>query len=306
MVDDDVLAARRAGHAVRVRGRRGPGVRGDRCGGPRRGAPAAAARTRVARLAAATAFGITLPVFLAFEPDDTGERITATLLAASVVGASIIARGAWRAIAAWRATRAVSAAWQRRGRRLDGFDVPIPAYAVEEEFPTVAVVGCVRPVLFVAERVLRECTGDEVRAMVSHECAHLTARDNVKRFFIRACPDMLPRAGALERAWSTAAEEAADAAAVAANPAFALDLAQALIRVARLAPAAPAVQDLPASALYRGEDLNRRIHRLLAPPAAVATPDRLLGYTIAFGIGLSIIALKPIHDVVEVAVKWLP
>jgi hypothetical protein len=216
-----------------------------------------------AAVAAAAAFGVSLPVFLAFEPGNTDERIAFSLAAAGLFGASMILRGAWRAIAAWRATRAVSGAWQRRGRRLDSIDVPIPAYAVEDDFPTVAVVGCVRPVLFVAERVLRECTGDEVRAMVSHECAHLVARDNVKRFFIRACPDALRRGSALERAWSCAAEEAADAAAVAANPAFALDLAQALIRVARLAPIAP--PEL-ASAFYLGGSIESRVRRLVEPP----------------------------------------
>ena len=67
-------------------------------------------------------------------------------------------------------------------------------------------------------------------------------------------------ARSLDRAWSRAAEEAADAVAVAGNPGFALELAQALIRVARLAPTpqAPAL----ASAFYLGGSIESRVRRL--------------------------------------------
>jgi hypothetical protein len=76
--------------------------------------------------------------------------------------------------------------------------------------------------------------------------------------------------------------------------------------VARLAPAPPSIHDLPASALYRGEDLRRRVHRLLAPPASVAVPSRGLRDLAALAITASLMALRPIHDLVEAAVTWLP
>ena len=70
--------------------------------------------------------------------------------------------------------------------------------------------------------------------------------------------------------------------------------------------AAPSIHDLPTSARYRGEELNRRIHRLLGPPAAVAAPARRLRYLIALAFTTPILAVRPIHDLVEAAVTWLP
>ena len=77
-------------------------------------------------------------------------------------GAFLLLARPWRAAAAWRATAAFVRDWQRRGRRLARVDAPVPVFAIDEPFPTVAVVGVSRPVLFIAERVLRECTADEV------------------------------------------------------------------------------------------------------------------------------------------------
>src|SRR5690242_20990294 len=57
--------------------------------------------------------------------------------------------------------------WEARGRRLEGFDTPLPVFAIDEQFPTVAVVGVTRPALFVAERVLVE-RSEEQRLNSSH------------------------------------------------------------------------------------------------------------------------------------------
>src|SRR5205823_3347662 len=163
------------------------------------------------------AFGVALPIFLWFEPRDTNEPITLTLAVTSALGLAAIVRGAARAIAAWGATRAVIRAWLKRGRAI-ALDASIPVVAIDEAFPIVAVVGVARPRLFISERVLNECSDDEVRAMVAHECSHVTARDNLKRFLIRACPDLLQPPDFIEHAWSNAAEEAADAAAARNTP----------------------------------------------------------------------------------------
>jgi beta-lactamase regulating signal transducer with metallopeptidase domain len=224
----------------------------------------------------------------------------------AVLGAGLLVRGAWRAAVAWRATRGVVRDWRLRGRRLDSFDTPLPVFAIEETFPTVAVVGVARPALFIAERVLRECPGDEVRAMLHHECAHVTKRDNLKRFLMRACPDFV---GAdLDRAWARAAEEAADAAVVADDPGFAVELAQALIHVARLAPApqAPAL----ASAFYLGGSIESRVRRLVQP---VPTRDshhplrRSALAAVALAAAAALLAAAPaVHRLIETAVHGLP
>ena len=122
------------------------------------------------------AFGVALPIFLWFEETGTTEPVNRTLGLIGFAGASLIGRGLWRAAAAWRSTARVLADWQRRGRPLAEADVPLPAFAIEDPFPVVAVVGVFRPRLFVAERVLRECSRSEVAAMIAHECAHTCRR----------------------------------------------------------------------------------------------------------------------------------
>src|SRR4051794_36247466 len=144
-----------------------------------------------AACASVFAFGVALPIFLRYEPVHSEETLARTLIVAAVLGAALLGRGAWRAAAGLRATGAVMRDWRARGRPLPFADAPIPVFAIDDAFPTVAVVGFSRPALFIAERVLRECPPDEVRAMLLHECAHITHRDNLKRFFMRACPDIV-------------------------------------------------------------------------------------------------------------------
>ena len=259
--------------------------------------------------AALCAFGIALPIFLRYEPVDADETLARTLIVTALAGAALLVRGAWRAVAALRATAAVMRAWQARGRRLRTIDAPIPVFAIDESFPTVVVIGFSRPALFIAERVLRECSPDQVRAMVLHECAHVTHRDNLKRFFIRACPDLLRRGSALDRAWTSAAEEAADARAAGGDPGSALELAQALIHVARLAPGTCSLE--VASAFYPGGSIESRIRRLIEPADSLPhrTPPavRVLACTMALGLaGLIAFAAPAVHQFMETVVRVLP
>jgi Zn-dependent protease with chaperone function len=267
-------------------------------------------RLRVLPSAAAvvTGFGVTLPVFLSFEKFDTRETIPFTLTAAGIAGLVLMGRGVRRAAAAWRSTRAVARGWQQHGRPIHTIDAPIPAYAIEDRFPIVAVIGIARPMLFIADRVLRECTRAEVLAMVAHECAHLTARDNLRRFVMRACPDVFGGAGALERAWIAATEEAADQAAslTTGSP---LDLAQSLVRVARLAPMrAPEL----ASAFYTGGSVEERVRRLLDPPVertATPRPGRdnfCAALLIGIAVAGSVAAAPALHQLMERAIRSLP
>jgi Zn-dependent protease with chaperone function len=258
-------------------------------------------------VAALWGFGVALPIFLWFEPRNTNETFARTLIGFGVVGLLLIGRGAWRAVGAWRATRVVMRGWQQRGRRLDVAGIPMPVFAIDESFPTVAVVGFSRPALFIAERLLRECSEDEVRAMMLHECAHVATRDNFKRFMIRACPDFVGTGGALDRAWACAAEEAADATAVAGQPASALDLAQALIRVARLAPR-PSPPVL-ASAFYFGGSIEARVRRLVEPstaPEFTRPLGSVMVCSIALLAGLVVLAAPTLHQLTEHAVRLLP
>src|SRR6185437_4137342 len=139
------------------------------------------------------AFFIALPIFVVFEPLDTDEPLSRLLLLAAAAGIVLAASGAWRAFAAWRATRRTSREWLRRSRPLPDLDAPFPAYAIDDPRPLVAIVGFWQPRLFVAEGVLATCSAEEVRAIVAHECMHVLAHDNIRRFALRMCPDLVGR-----------------------------------------------------------------------------------------------------------------
>ena len=277
----------------------------DRAAAPLRAQLLFAIRILPVVAAASAAFAIALPVFLWFEDRGTHEPVNRTLSVLAAAGACLALRGAWRAASAWRTTAAVVGAWQRRGRRLEGLTPRLPAYAVDDAFPTVAVAGILRPRLFIAERVLREFPAQEIAAMVAHECAHVSARDNVKRLLMRACPDVFGTP-AVEREWAAAAEEAADARAAALHPSARLDLAQALIRVARLAaPTAPQL----ASAFYLGGSIDTRVRRLVEPAPAAAGPRWLrlaLPAACVLAIVAVIVAAPSVHAMMEQAVRLLP
>ena len=119
--------------------------------------------------------------------------------------------------------------------------------------------------MFVARPVVEAFTSDEMEVSLAHEVAHHDTHDNLKRLLVACSPDLLgiwPSGRALERRWRAAVEFAADDRAVDGEESRAVALASALIKVARLSPAAAATGS--ASAFYDGTLLAARIDRLLA------------------------------------------
>lgn len=256
------------------------------------------------------AFGMTLAMLAFALFEQRGHEETGLVLRSlATLGVVLIAHAAWRAWRLHRRTRQTLNQWMASARpvTLPGIDLPI--FTVNSTFPIVAVVGLIRQRIVIARSVLEGCDPDELRAILAHEQIHIDRHDNVRRAIFATAPDMLswlPISDRLLAAWHDRCEESADNGAGRLGDGGRVLLAQALIRVARLAPVPPLVHDLPASALYRGEDLSRRIRRLLGPPAAVPAPSRRLRYLFALGLTASILAVKPIHDLVEAAVTWLP
>jgi beta-lactamase regulating signal transducer with metallopeptidase domain len=155
--------------------------------------------------------------------------------------------------------------------------IALPTYRIAPRWPVVCVVGVLRPRLFVAEAVLDACTPEELGSVLAHESGHVAARDNLKRLAAKFLPDVLPwiPAGrALDKAWETAAEAAADARAAAARPGGSLDLASALLRVARLARGGTPIE-LPAPALLDGGGVAPRVERLLTDEPQAGGRGRL-------------------------------
>ena len=97
----------------------------------------------------------------------------------------------------------------------------------------------------------------ELSAALAHEVGHVIAGDNLKRGLLRACRDTLliiPSGRRLDAAWKEASEAAADEYAAARDRMVGLDLASALVKIARLVPVGSR-PTLPAGAYFVcGED----------------------------------------------------
>src|ERR1700687_70686 len=209
-----------------------------------------------------------IPSYLAYEPYATTEIVSKKLAALALVSAVGVAFAFWRGVKSSFATRDLLRKWLDGAEPMRIAQVNIPAFRIQHPFPVIAVVGSIRPRLFVAGRVLDSLSDEEMRAAIAHECGHLAARDNLKRVLLRACRDMLtivPCGRSLDRAWTENAEAAADESAARHGSAVALNLASALIEIARMVPAG-ARPTMPVAAFLLGDEtdgVNGRVSRLL-------------------------------------------
>lgn len=250
--------------------------------------------------------------FVVFEPRSEQEAIGVVLTALAAAGVVFYAL----AIARWArvtiATNRVLRTWMRTATPISLPGISLPSYAIDVAFPVVAVVGILRARVVVARQVLAHSSAAELRAIAAHEQGHIENRDNIRRAVMACLPDplsMTPLGTRLAERWHEAAEQAADDAAGQHSPHGRCDLASALLNVARLAPAGQPAVYLPASALYRGEDLERRVRRLIAGPAPAPLPKASLLHRIAVSTSLLTaggMALHVMHEVVEAAVTYLP
>jgi Zn-dependent protease with chaperone function len=226
-------------------------------------------------LSAAFAFAVITPAYILTEPAHTGETVGLKLLTLAAASAAGLLLAAWRIAGTWLATHRLAREWMRGASPVEAGGFPLPAYRIRHRFPVIAVVGVFRPRLFIASQIFDALSAEELAAALAHERSHVAARDNLKRAALHACQDALlfaPLGRSLVREWSGDCELAADEAAAAKNPAAALDLASAIIKISRLIPAG-ARPLMPAGAQLLGEDeagLSRRVRNLLR----LATADR--------------------------------
>jgi beta-lactamase regulating signal transducer with metallopeptidase domain len=253
--------------------------------------------------------------FLRYEPHNTSEEpgvllwLTAgTTLVLMLMAVRRVAASAWQ-------TRQRHRLLNRCGVRIVVPRFPIPVWRVHTDFPVAAVSGVFRPRLILSSRVLDECSPEELVVVLRHERAHVRGRHNLLRGCLLGLPDVLsltPDAGGLARAWYDAVEEAADDDAVGNDTEARLTLADALVRVARMATAPPPPW-MPALALFDGDNLDARVRRLVEPESpALARPTRQRVVGVAIGALLAATAVwaasgpRPLHDLIEWAVRNLP
>jgi len=222
-----------------------------------------------------------IPAYLAYEPRHTNESVSFKLGLLAFLSAIGIGSAVFRSIAAWRATRRLTEDWLLSAEPISIEGIQITTYTIEHAFPVIAIVGVFRPRLFIASHILDLLSPEEVKAALAHEKGHLIARDNLKRGLMRACRDALliiPNGRLLDRAWAAAAEAAADENAAQQGGSVALDLASALVKVARSIPHGGR-PTMPAGVFLFGDDdeakgIKARVRRLLEFAASDRRPEK--------------------------------
>lgn len=181
------------------------------------------------------------PAYFIHEPYSTNERIGIRLWLLALAAASGICLALSQFVRSWLKTRRLVADWLRRAEVVHIEGVAIPTYRLRHRFPVVAVVGTLKPRLFVAEQIFDRLDKEELTAAIRHEVGHLAARDTLKGVFMRVCRDLLwlaPFGREFERQWAEESESAADEyAARNGGGLVALELAAGLVKIARMIPA---------------------------------------------------------------------
>jgi Zn-dependent protease with chaperone function len=242
-----------------------------------------------------------------FESRDGDEVLGWVLVSLGGFGAALVVMITARLVRLQWHTRALMRAWMADAEPFERPGLTLPAYRLATGFPIVAVLGILRPRLVIDRSVLDSCSAEELTAILAHEQGHVHRLDNLRRLAFAAAPG-LPWSKGLSAAWCDATEEAADDAAAASGPDTRFHLASALLRVSRLAPHEDGWQThLPASALYRGDGLERRVRRLVEPSDTPSRPQRPWFFAAGAVVLTTGFALqRHVHDLMEMIVATLP
>ena len=264
------------------------------------------------------------PSYLDYEPYSTPEIVSKKLAALALLSFASIAFALVRTIRSSRATSALRKQWLSKAERIQVPGINVPAFRIPHHFPIIAIIGTFKPRLFIADNVLTCLSEDEMAAAIAHECGHLAARDNLKRTLLRLCRDTLllvPFGRTVERMWAENAESAADEFAARQSAATALNLASALVTIAKMVPAG-ARADVPLGAYLVGAEetqgVKSRIRRLieLASNNSLKSKRGSLTHLLPIGslIALTMIAaicasrpefLREVHAILEIAVNLI-
>jgi Zn-dependent protease with chaperone function len=191
-------------------------------------------------------FGLALPAFLRFEPRSTGEVMGVKLLLLAAAGGLTLVAMFMRGIRILGATASTVALWRARSeeRLVNVGNSPVCVNFVSGGAPALlAVTGFFRCKIFVAEEAAGTLSAEELSAALAHELAHVSFLDNLKRLLLKITrPPRWTGGAALDHAWMSASEVAADEAAL-AQGVSPLDLASALVKMVALKKRGTALDD---------------------------------------------------------------
>ncbi len=272
-------------------------------------------------LASLATFGFVLPALLKFEPRSTGELVGWPLLALAILGCAVLFVMSVRAARIIRSTKLVAANWGRRSKKLRLENINLPIYCLDATGTgsVLAVLGFLRPKIFVARQIVDALTPAELMAAVEHERAHVTSFDNLKQLLLKVTriPRWLRVFSGADSAWTNASEIAADETAMASGISV-LDLSSALIKVAALSTHAVVAKTVAASHLVpieSGYCLRARVDRLQeilegdAPARCIPRRNRIGKIVIPLAITVityaaCISAVLPwVHEALEALVR---
>lgn len=222
-----------------------------------------------------------IPSYLRYEPHASGEVVSWKLGALATLSAIGVGLAISRGLRSWLATRSLLKEWLASSTPVQLEEITVPTFVLRHSFPIIAVVGAIRPRLFIADQVFASLSREELVAAIAHEYGHLAAHDNFKRSVMRisrAALLLIPCGRSLDRAWSDASESAADEHAAQRSSLVALNLAAALVRIAKMIPKGQQ-QIVPASvsAFLAGNEETPRVRvRVRRLVELAATDPRLL------------------------------
>lgn len=181
-----------------------------------------------------------IPGFAVWEPDHTSEKVSIWMVAPSVFALALIC-----------------IALKRLYFELRSLPVILP------DRPFVGVLGCLRQRVVITDATLTLLSKEELQAVLRHEAAHIERRDNCRLLAARfvSMLTLSPRCWReMESARARLTEFAADSSA-APDECSALDLAQALVKIARVFPRAN--YRFASSLVPGGSSIQERVLRLL-------------------------------------------
>ncbi|MEO8359435.1 MAG: M56 family metallopeptidase [Vicinamibacteria bacterium] len=258
------------------------------------------------------------PAWLRQEPSNTGETVSLGMAILAALALLPIAHGMVRATSMFRRTRTRLRTWRRRGYSAARAGTPYEVFEVRSADLALCVGGYLKPTIYASAEVMRTLDPAELEAALAHETKHGETRDPVRLLWMASCPDFLRLLRLDEpwrRAFARACEFAADAGASHGKPEVAIDLASALLKVARLRTFSlkreDAFAEVAVSSAFSSEaDLEERV-RALAEPLAdtpgtnwTLRPWMFVVTSVAL-LGFGIVASEQVHELTEAVATFL-
>jgi beta-lactamase regulating signal transducer with metallopeptidase domain len=183
---------------------------------------------------AAVTIAFIVPSFQILEPRSAAEGMGVVPLVLSLFAVLLLGIACFQVTSRYKSTSLVVSRWLVGASvRKVGKTPQTITFIPGQDVPSIVLIGIGRPRVLVSEFAAALLTGDELDVSLRHERYHLRSRDNLKKLMLGFC--RFPGMARLDHAWYEAQERAADDAA-ATDAASALNLASALVKLARLAP----------------------------------------------------------------------